>query len=229
VILLLTVCGIAGLATGRVVGWMARRKYRTELAALRREAGKDSEEDAAAGEPPAPPRPARVASEPLVGFPCQVGDVVVLAHGEEAWLAGALTFGERAVHADASGAFQRSVAALFVAPDKGAGRAVYAKPDPESSLDWMWPLPATDLLLGNEPPSAIEHEGVHFERVRRLPLLVARVGEGSPDVGASAVIGEYEGGAGARLLVVIASSGSWVWRGRRLEAGMFDLLPQASA
>jgi hypothetical protein len=198
-----------GLMTGRVVGiWMSRRRV-------------------AVGKAPPPPRltPSVATDERLRGLLCGLGDVVVLAHGEEAWLAGALLFRERVAHQDEAGDGARTAAALFVGPDRGAPRAVYARPVPAPSLDWMWPLTEGAPEMGNEPPSSVEHEGERFERVRRLPLAVIGVGSGAPDVGGEAVIGEYEGSAGARLLVVMSATSTCVWRGRRLEQGMYDVLP----
>ena len=220
-ILLLTVCGIAGLATGRLVGWMARRR-RAEALALA--APQQAPSDADVGRPV-------IYAERLEGFPCQLGDVVLLAHGEEAWLAGGLLFGERASHADESRDVYRTVAALFVAPDSAGARerAVYARPAPDFSLDWMWPVASGALTVGHEPPSVIELGGERFERVRRLPLGVRRDGAGAPDVGSAALVSEYEAGAGLRLLLVIAERGTWAWRGQRLLPGTFDVLPSGRA
>ena len=43
---------------------------------------------------------------------------------------------------------------------------------------------------------------MRYERARRLPVRVSRVGTGAPAVGERAVVAEYAGPAGARLLVV---------------------------
>ena len=200
-----------GLLTGRVVGsWMNRYK---KQAAVALQAPRASSQLKGATD------------DRLKGLPCALGDVIVLAHGEEAWLAGAILLQERVAHADGGGDPTRTSAALFVAPDRGQERAVYACPDPASSLDWLWPLSPDALSIGTEPPSALEHEGERFERTRRLPLALTLVGEGAPDLGTDAVVGEYEGGSGARLLVVIGRGSTRIWRGRRLEQGMYDVLP----
>jgi hypothetical protein len=157
-----------------------------------------------------------------------LGDVVLLAHGEEAFLSGALLFRERVGQSDGNDDAMRTAAVLFVGLEVARARAVYARPDPEPSLQWMWPLAEGAITLGDEPPSAVEHEGERFERVRRLPLALASLGEGVPELGDDGVIGEYDGASGARLLVVIGTKGTRVWRGRHLETGMYDVLPGAS-
>ncbi len=119
----------------------------------------------------------------------------------------------------------RTVAALFVGPERGGDRAVYARPAPDASLDWLSPVPPEALTVGAEPPSAVEHDGKRFERVRRIPLAIAYAGAGAPELGPAGVIGEYEGGGGARLLLVVGASGTRAWCGVRLEEGMYDVLP----
>lgn len=203
----LAVVTLAGLATGGLVGRLVNRSRRAPPAIV-----------------PAA-RSGQGATPALEGAPCKLGDVVLLAHGEEAWLAGALVFRERAAQLDVAGDVDRTVSALFVAPERGTERAVYARLGPPASLDWMWPVPTEALAAGDEPPSAVLLDGERFERVRRLPLAILYLGTGAPDVGRDAVIGEYEGGGGARLLVVLGTGGRRVWRGRRLDEGMYDVLP----
>lgn len=222
-ILTLAVCGAAGLVAGRLLAWRAQRGRVADPAPSSEEAAPESNppEAEAPGDAPA----ATHAQVRLEGFPCQLGDVVLLPTGEEAWLAGALLLSERTTQADGTGAFQRTVAVLFVAPDKGSGRAVYARPAPDPALDWMSPLSPGEVTLGAEPPSSLEHDGTLFERVRRLPLGVDCAGEGAPDLGPSVILAEYDGGADARLVILATREAAHVWRGRRLAAGMFDVLP----
>jgi hypothetical protein len=210
VIVLLAALAVVGIGAGRLAAWARRRRSATR---------RDVRDQAS-------PARAKDVDLRLTGFPCGLGDVVLLAQGDEAWLAGALLFRERASHRDEAGDLERTVAVLFVAPDRGADHAVYARPIPEPSLDWMFPVAPEALTLGPEPPSAIEHEGERFERVRRIPLSMTRAGMGAPDLGSDAVVGEYAGGAGTRLLVVCAAA-TRVWRGHRLEPGMYDILPRA--
>jgi hypothetical protein len=210
VIALLAALTVAGFATGGVAFWIVQRRARA------RGPAKDAGKRGATSDEPA---------VRIDGFPCDLGDVVLLAHGDEAWLAGALLLRERAAHADEHGDVLRTIAVLFIAPDRGGDRAIYARGAPEPSLDWLSPVPSDALTVGREPPSAIEHAGERFERVRRLPLSIERAGTGAPDLGSEVIVAEYEGGAGAKLLVVIGSSAIKVWHGRRLVAGMYDVLP----
>jgi hypothetical protein len=150
----------------------------------------------------------------LAGFPCQLGDVILVSHGDEAWLAGALVFRERL-----------PMAVLFIAPDAGGDRAIYARPAPSTSLVWLSPLAPDAIIMGREPPSAIEHEKERFDRTRRLPFKVERVGTGAPDVGEDVIVAEYSAATGDRLVVVVGAAGARAWRGRPLEEGTYEVLP----
>jgi hypothetical protein len=147
-------------------------------------------------------------------FPCRLGDVVVrTAERDEAWLSGALVFEE-----------QRPVAALFMAPDAGAHRAVLAH-EAEEGLTWLSPLELGELLLPREIPLTIEHAGVRFERFRRVPVRVRTVGNHAPKVGDHAVVAEYRGRGAERLVVVVGAEQTWAGRGIALQKSDFDVLP----
>jgi hypothetical protein len=193
--------GVAGgvllaRAIGRRVFWKARPAEDTS----------PGESKEAAGE--------GAADSSLPGFPCQLGDVILAHHGDEAWLAGALVFRER-----------QPMAVLFIAPDAGGDRAVYVRPAPHASLVWMSPLAADALVIGREPPSSIEHQQERFDRTRRLPYRVERLGTGAPDVGEDVIVAEYSAATGDRLLVVVGSAGARSWRGRPLDEGTYEVLP----
>lgn len=189
------------IAGGVVVGrWVARR-MRARSAAK------------AGGEPPdaqaTPPRDA------FAGFRCRLGDVVVrVAERDEAWLAGALVLEE-----------EQPVAVLFVAPEAGGDRAVFVRRGEGSGLTWLSPLPGGEVTPGAEPPHAIEHRGARFERARRLPVRVVRVGSGAPAVGERAVVAEYTGPAVERLVVLAGTERQLAWRGVALAEGEYDVLP----
>jgi hypothetical protein len=191
-----------GVVVGRVIGRVIRS---------RREKG------AAAGAPaatstavaPAPPR------DLLESFPCKLGDVVVRrAERDEAWLAGALVFSEDSPRA-----------ALFVAPEAGTDRALFVRELAGAPLVWLAPLPANALGFTGEPPHVVEHESTRFERVRRLPVRVDRLGTGTPVVGSTAVIAEYEGRGSERMVVVAGGEATLAWRGVALAEDEYDLLP----
>jgi len=148
-------------------------------------------------------------------FPCKLGDVVVrVAERDEAWLAGALVFEE-----------ERPVAALFVAPEAGGDRAVFVRDVPGAGMTWLTPLAEDAPAVTKEPPHALEHDGVRYERARRLPVRVSRVGSGAPSVGEQAVVAEYTGPAAMRLLVVAGGEQTLVWKGETLGEGDYDVLP----
>ena len=155
------------------------------------------------------------ASSPFAGMPCKLGDVVVrTAERDEAWLAGALVFEE-----------EKPVAALFVAPEAGGDRALFVREAPGSGLTWLVPLAKGALPLTSDPPHAVEHEGARYERARRLPVKVTRVGTGAPTVGARAVVAEYVGAAAERLVVVAGTEQTLAWKGVSLAEGEYDVLP----
>lgn len=151
-------------------------------------------------------------------FPCKLGDVVLRDGGEEAWLAGVVILSE-----------EEPMRALFVAPEAGKDVVVLATPRPESALTWLRPIDAKPILTRGEPPTSIEHEGLRFERFRRLPLRAQRVGSGTPDVGAECVLAEYRAAGPERLLVVTGGGETRAYRGVVLEEGMYEILPSGRA
>jgi hypothetical protein len=155
----------------------------------------------------------------LDGFPCQLGDVIMRITGEEAWLAGGVVLSEEA-----------PVAALFVAPDAGHDCAIYVRPQPRESVFWMQPLDPGAVLVGGEPPSSVEHGGVRFDRVRRLPLRPRRIGVGAPDAGDAVILAEYASAGSERLVVMKCTSGaSYAYRGEELEASTYEVIPSGRA
>jgi hypothetical protein len=150
----------------------------------------------------------------LQGISCQLGDVILrTAEHDEAWLAGALVFEEEVL-----------VAALFVAPEAGGDRAVFARVGGGAGLAWLAPM-APPTPKAAEPPHTMEVGGVRFERARRLPVHVRRIGTGAPSVGAKAILVEYTGGASDRIVVVAGPEQTLFWRGVSLGEGEYEVLP----
>jgi hypothetical protein len=151
-------------------------------------------------------------------MPCKLGDVLVRrVEGDEAWLAGALVFYE-----------DRPVGALFVAPEARRDLAVLAR-EARSEVAWLSPAPSAGTLAGREPPSAIEHDGLRFDRTRRTPVRVERVGTGAPQVGATAIVAEYCGPGVERYLLVAGPESTLAWRGVSLTERDYDVLPSGRA
>jgi len=123
----------------------------------------------------------------------------------------------------------RPVAALFIAPDASGERAVLVPGPAQATLTWLSPLAAGQVTLGRDPPQALEHAGMHFERTRRLPVRVQRLGTGAPQVGASAVLGEYAAAGLERMVVVVGSDRAFAWRGVSLSEAEYDVLPGGEA
>jgi hypothetical protein len=194
---------VGGIVVGR---WIMKR--------VRARGAADAE--AERGDAKAPRAPAR---DPLASFPCKLGDVIVrTAERDEAWLAGALVLEE-----------ERPVAALFVAPEAGGDRALFVRDAPGAGLTWLAPLPDGAVATTKDPPHALEVGGVRYERARRLPVRVSRVGTGAPAVGDRAVVAEYAGAAADRLLVVAGADRTLAWKGVALREGEYDVLPGGKA
>jgi hypothetical protein len=157
------------------------------------------------------------ARDPFSEMPCTLGDVVMRGN-EEAWLAGGVVFIE-----------QHPVSALFVAPDAGAGHAIYARARPSRELFWLTPLPAGEVTVGAEPPTSLEHASVRYDRLRRLPVKVQRAGSGAPDVGDQVIVAEYASSGFERLVVVTGAGTARVWAGLVLEEGMYEVLPSGKS
>ena len=204
--LVITAAAVAGgLALGR---WITRRAIRTTP--LRPSAGNATAGGDASAEK----------AIPWDRFACRLGDVVVRQDGAEAWLAGALVFSEDA-----------AAAVLFVAPEAKVDRAVFVRAKPSTELLWLAPI-AEDAwkAKGSEPPTSIELEGEPYDRIRRLPFRVERVGEGAPDLGPDVIVAEYKSLRGEEKRVISISAGghSRAWRGEKIEIGACDVLPSGA-
>jgi hypothetical protein len=213
---------IAGTSGAVAVGrWLSRR--REDPSEPKPDAGESAtnvdetravEADAKKTSKRPPKRKVEGPSAHLEGFPCQLGDVIMRLTGEEAWLAGGVVLSEEA-----------PVAALFVAPDAVHDCAIYARPRPRESIFWMQPLDPGAVLVGGEPPSSVEHDGIRFDRVRRLPLRPKRIGVGAPDVGDSVILAEYASAGSERLLVMRSTLGtSFAYRGEELEISTYEVI-----
>jgi hypothetical protein len=148
-------------------------------------------------------------------LPCRLGDVVVrVGGGGEAWLAGALVLGE-----------EQPTAALFAAPEAGGDLALYVRDVPGAGITWLSPLPEGAIAATKEPPHTIEHDGVRFERARRVPMRVSRAGTGASWPGDQAIVAEYTGPGADRILVLAGTEKLLAWKGVLLGDGEYDVLP----
>lgn len=217
----LIVAGTGGaVAVGR---WLSRRRESANEAKPENTTGTvtggtkhDEPDDATKDAEPKKPakRKAEGPQAHLDGFPCQLGDVLLRLTGEEAWLAGGLVLCE-----------EGPVAVLFVAPEAGHDCAIYVRPQPREAVFWMEPLDPGAVLVGGEPPSSVEHGGIRFDRVRRLPLRPKRIGVGAPDAGDAVILAEYASAGSERLLVMRSTSGvARAYRGEELEPSSYEVI-----
>jgi len=194
---------VAIVGGGVLLGRWLMRSMRARAAAA---------ESAARATSEAPAKPVDL----LAGFPCKLGDVLTrTGEGDEAWLAGALVLVE-----------ERPVAALFIAPEAGGDRAILVRPP--SELTWLAPLRVRelpDLVTSAEPPLSIEHGGTRYERTRRLPVKIERIGTGAPSVAPQGVLSEYAGTGTERLVVLAGGPNVLAWAGVSLGERDYEILP----
>jgi hypothetical protein len=192
---------VGGVALGR---WIVRR-----VRASRAPSPVD------ANATPAVEAASAAATDLPAGLPCRLGDVVLRPGvGDEVWLAGALVLAE-----------ERPIAVIFVAPEAGGDRALFVRDVAGSGITWLSPLPDGAIAPTKEPPHAIELDGVRFERARRLPVRVSRVGTGAPSPGERAIVAEYGGVGADRVLVLAGAERLLAWRGVALGEGEYEVLP----
>jgi hypothetical protein len=144
------------------------------------------------------------------GLPLALGDVVV-AEGEERWLAGGLLAREG----------DRVVAALFLAPEGSRTKAVVAFARPRRDILWLAPARVDSPA---EPPASCEIDGSPMTRRGRLPVSLSRHGQGMPALGEAGILAEYEGGADEVAVLVTSEGKALAWSGRRLAPGDYDRL-----
>ena len=111
------------------------------------------------------------------------------------------------------------------APEAGGDRALFVRKAQGAGIAWLSPLPKGAVDVTKDPPHALEHDGIRYERARRLPVRVSRVGTGAPSVGERAIVAECAAGATSRLLVVAGTDATLAWRGSALAEGEYDVLP----
>jgi hypothetical protein len=148
--------------------------------------------------------PATFASLPLA-----LGDVVT-SGTEERWLAGAVVARDQG----------RVIAALFIAPEGAEQKAVAVFAPPRKDAWWMSP---TEIASPEEPPATVEFAGVALPRKARLPVKLARHGQGTPILGEEGIWAVYE--RGRDVAIVVSSEGrAHAWVGVRLDEEEYDRL-----
>lgn len=143
-------------------------------------------------------------------LPLCLGDVVV-AEGEERWLAGGLLAREG----------DRVVAAVFFAPEGSHTKAVVAFARPRRDILWLAPARVSSPA---EPPASCEIDGEPMTRRGRLPVVLTRHGQGVPALGEAGILAEYEGGADEIAVLITSEGRAFAWSGRRLVPGDYDRL-----
>src|SRR5262249_25021012 len=74
----------------------------------------------------------------------------------------------------------------------------------------------------NEPPTALEIDGLALSRRARLPALFERAGQGAPDLPGEGTLALYEAGGRDVAVVVVAGGRAHGWRGRKYDEGEYD-------
>ncbi len=156
------------------------------------------------------PRPAEApekAASPLsaAGFSVDLGDVISI-DGRELWL-------ERGWALSEGGELVAAV--LFTDSE-----VIVALPAPEPRMSL---LRETELSLPEDPPASLEAAGARYERVRRLPVEAAALGDTPPPPWPSALLCEYRGLGGEQLWVVGHGDFSRAFVGRAVTDDEFEM------
>ncbi|MFO0678129.1 MAG: hypothetical protein U0169_16460 [Polyangiaceae bacterium] len=140
-------------------------------------------------------------------------DVVVRTSGESAWCDAALVFREGA-----------PVALLYASASRSGEPVVFVKGPPTRTVSWLRPCDVGPFA--SEPPSAFEIAGVTYQRSRRVPVAVERLGDDALPCAEEGILAEYTAGD-ARRLVVFGARGrvALAFVGTELLAGTYDVLP----
>jgi hypothetical protein len=180
------------------------------LAARRSSGALDREEadDAAPADEPA--ARAKKKSSIDAGLPLALGDVVSVDR-EERWLAGAI------VARDAD----RLAAVVFLAPEGAKQHAIAVFPPPRREIFAMAPA---DVVCPGEPPTTLEIDTVAFTRKSRLPVALAREGQGVPQLAETGLLATYEAGARDVALVLSAGDRVFAFRGQRYDEDEYERL-----
>lgn len=160
--------------------------------------------------PPPGKREKDEAKRAFEGLPLALGDVVV-AEGEERWLAGGIVAKEG----------ERVVAAVLFAPEGSRTKVVVAFARPRRDILWLAPA---EVDAPSEPPASCLIAGSAMTRRSRLPVAISRHGQGVPNLGEVGILAEYEGGADEVALLVTSEGRAFGWSGRRLVEGDYDRL-----
>lgn len=205
-------CASAG--GGYLLGALRRTKASKGGKGGEKDGGRDGDEKGGkGGKRGAPIADRRARDEERRAFealPLALGDVVV-AEGEERWLAGGLVAREG----------DRVVAAVFFAPEGSRTRTVVAFARPRRDILWLAPASVDSPA---EPPASCLIAGSPMTRRGRLPVTLARHGQGVPAVGESGILAEYEGGADEIAVLLTSEGRAIAWSGRRLIEGDYDRL-----
>ena len=145
---------------------------------------------------PEKPAPSRLAA---AGFEVEQGDVIS-ARGRELWLEQGWLLSEG----------HDAVAALLFARE--AVVLVQPRPRPRTAV-----LAAIELPLPADPPSAIDHGGVRYERAKRLPVSIEALSQSPEPPWSDALLTEYRGLANEVLWALVTPRGSRAWSGHTID------------
>jgi hypothetical protein len=138
------------------------------------------------------------------GFGVEQGDVISVP-GRELWLEQGWLLREAG----------EPIAAILFAREA----TIVALPEPNRCIHL---LQQAELALPAEPPSALDHAGVRYERTRRLPVEIEVMPQSPEPPWPSALLVEYRGLANEVLWALVQSGSCSVWCGRALDAAEIE-------
>jgi hypothetical protein len=193
------------LVTAAIVGGgalVAAIGTRIAVAARRRARARAHAANADAAAAGAKPAESRLAE---TGFTVQQGDVISVT-GRELWLEQGWLLLEG----------NDAIAAILFAREA----VVLAHPKPRPRFYYLNEI---ELRLPADPPSALDHGGVRYERARRLPIAIEPLPKSPDPPWQTALLTEYRGLGSEVLWALIHSGTCRAWSGRAVDDAEIEL------
>jgi len=195
----LIVAGIIAAAAAGLTGSLFAARAVSRRRAARRQA------EAA---PPALPAPA----DPFASLPARLGDVIQHEMVTR-WPRSAVI-----VRRD-----QQVRCALLLSHEHSEQLAVVVFEPPQRHILW---LRTAALALPPSPPNRLEVGATLLDRVVQFPATLEPLGEPALQIGQQATMAIYEGAIGDAAVILHSSEQSFVFHGKKLDQGDYDVLGQ---
>ena len=194
--------GLIAAAAAGVSGLLAARAI-----ARRRRKAEAAPESSADDQPVDEPKE----PDPLQDWPARVGDVIEVGEATRWPRSATLVISDGVLEC-----------ALLLSSEAGQQQATAMMAPPDRHLYW---LEARQVEMPPSPPGRIEVDDMLLDRKVSFPAELRTIGEEPPELGDSARFAFYQSSSGDAA-IVLQGSATFVWYGRRIPAGEYDLLGQ---